>query len=235
MNLATQPFNRGTRPARLTVVLHPETLRKFLLISGIASSLLYVAMDIIGAAAFPGYNSASRAVSELSAIDTPSRPFMLAMGLVYNVLVLAFSVGVWASSAHNRPLRITATLLMIFGVLGFVAPIASMHQRGTQFNYIDTLHITLAMIDVALMFASIAFGSLAFGKKFRWYSIVTVVMLLLFGALTIPYAPLIAANQETPLLGVFERINIGVFMLWIIVLAFRLWNPSSMESRYENA
>jgi hypothetical protein len=34
--------------------------------------------------------------------------------------------------------------------------------------------------------------------------------------------PGVGANQPTPLLGVWERINIGVFLLWMIVLAIVL-------------
>ena len=35
-------------------------------------------------------------------------------------------------------------------------------------------------------------------------------------------APRVGASQPTPLLGVWERINIGVFLVWIVVLAITL-------------
>ena len=237
MNLASQPSGPGLFPqpiSRHTLGVRQESIRKLLLACGIASSLLYVAMDIIGAAAYPGYRFLSRAVSELSAINAPSRPFMLGLGLVYNVLVVAFSFGILASSANNRSLRITATLLMIFGLLGFAAPFTPMHMRGTEFTYTDSLHITGAMIAVLLMFLSIAFGASSLDKTFRVYSIITIVALLLFGALTIPDAPKIAADEPTPWVGLYERINIGVFMLWIIVLSMRLWSYRG-EVKNENA
>ncbi len=43
-----------------------------------------------------------------------------------------------------------------------------------------------------------------------------------FGALTFHDAPGVAANLATPWIGVWERINLGVFLLWVIVLAARL-------------
>jgi hypothetical protein len=42
---------------------------------------------------------------------------------------------------------------------------------------------------------------------------------LVFGVLTFLEAPGVAATRPTPLIGVWERINIGVFLLWVVVLA----------------
>jgi hypothetical protein len=61
------------------------------------------------------------------------------------------------------------------------------------------------------MLLAIAFGAAAFGKRFRLYSIVSLVILVAFGALTFWDAPRIAANLPTPWVGVWERINLGVF------------------------
>jgi len=46
--------------------------RKILLVCGILASLLYVAMNVIGAMMYDGYSSVSQTVSELSAIGAPS-------------------------------------------------------------------------------------------------------------------------------------------------------------------
>lgn len=49
-----------------------------------------------------------------------------------------------------------------------------------------------------------------------------MVLLVAFGVLTFLYGPRIAANLPTPRVGVFERINVGVFLVWIVVLATTL-------------
>ena len=46
--------------------------------------------------------------------------------------------------------------------------------------------------------------------------------LLTFGGLTFLEAPRLEANLPTPWIGLWERINISVFLLWIVVLAVRL-------------
>ena len=43
------------------------------------------------------------------------------------------------------------------------------------------------------------------------------------GGLTFRDAPRIGANLPTPWIGVWERINLGVFLLWVVMLAVALW------------
>jgi hypothetical protein len=50
------------------------------LIGGIVSSLLYVAMNVFVAMQWEGYSSASQTISELSAIDAPTRSLWVLPG-----------------------------------------------------------------------------------------------------------------------------------------------------------
>src|SRR5688572_10236471 len=51
------------------------------------------------------------------------------------------------------------------------------------------------------------------------YIIITFVIFLTFGILTSMEAPGIPQNLPTPRIGIWERINIGAFMLWVSVFA----------------
>jgi hypothetical protein len=84
------------------------------------------------------------------------------------------------------------------------------------------MHIALGVATEVLYLFALGFAASALGKKFRFYSVATFMVLFIFGALTFLDAPGVAANQPTPLIGVWERINIGVFLLWVIVLAIIL-------------
>src|SRR4051812_36484115 len=106
-------------------------LRKVLLICGILSSLLYVAMTVFIAMQWEGYSSASQTVSELSAVDAPTRSLWLLPGALYTVLVTAFGWGVWRSADRSRSLRIVGGLVGAYGSLGLLWPFAPMHLRET--------------------------------------------------------------------------------------------------------
>lgn len=200
-------------------------VRKILLSCGILSSLLYVGMNIFVAMQYEGYNSASQTVSELSAIDTLTRPLWVSLANVYSLLMVAFGWGVWKSAGQSRRLRIVAGAIIINVVVGLFWP--PMHQREVLAagggTLTDTLHIVFTMITVPLFLLAIAFGSAAFGKRFRIYSIVTILVLILFGVLTGLASPRMEADLPTPWIGVSERISIGAYMLWVVILAIILF------------
>lgn len=69
------------------------------------------------------------------------------------------------------------------------------------------------------MLLAMGFGAASFGKRFRFYSIATILVLLGFGLLTGLDAPRVQVNFPTPLLGVWESILIGAYLVWVMVLA----------------
>jgi hypothetical protein len=206
---------------------------KVFLFCGILSSFLYIAMNVFVAMQWEGYNSFSQTVSELSAIGAPTRPLWVLLGIVYTLLAAIFGLGVCRSAGQNRNLKIVGILITTYGVIGIGWPLAPMHLRevlaagGSTLS--DTMHIVFAMVSVVLMLLAIGFGAVAFEKRFRLYSIVTIFILIVFGALTVPDAARIQANLPTPWVGVWERINIGAFLLWIMVLAVVLLRKQKLS------
>ncbi|HXI28701.1 MAG TPA: DUF998 domain-containing protein [Vicinamibacterales bacterium] len=210
-------------------------VRRALLICGILSSLLYVAMTVAVPMRWPDYRSASQTISELSAIGAPTRTLWIVPAAIYTLLVTAFGFGVWTSAAGNRRLRVAGMSIVAYGSLGLLWPLAPMHLRealaagGSTLS--DTLHIALAVATVLLMLLAIAFAAAAFGARFRSYSVVSVVLLAAFGGLTFRDAPGVAANLPTPWIGVWERINVALFLVWVVVLAFALLRSRTAAAR----
>lgn len=97
-----------------------------------------------------------------------------------------------------------------------------MHLRGSETSLTDTLHIVWSAATVLLMMLAIGFGAAAFGRRFRLFSIATLAVFVVFGALTGLDGPRVTANLPTPWIGVWERINIAAFFLWLAVLAMVL-------------
>ena len=86
----------------------------------------------------------------------------------------------------------------------------------------DNLHIAFTIIIVFLMVLVMAFGATLFGKGFRVYSIVSLSAMVVFGLLAARSGPLIEDNQPTPMAGVWERISISLFLVWIAIVSVRL-------------
>lgn len=197
---------------------------KALLACGIAAPLLYVAMLVLVPMGWEGYSSASQTVSELSAIGAPTRALWVPLGIVYTLLIAAFGWGIWASAREHRRLRVVGGLMVATGVLGLFWP--PMHLREVLAagggTLTDTLHIVWMIVSGLLTLVAMGFSATAFGKRFRLYSVATIVLMVIFGALTSLEAPQMEANLPTPWIGVWERLNIAVWMLWIMVLAIAL-------------
>jgi hypothetical protein len=211
-------------------------IRKTLLVCGIASSLLYVVATILGALRWEGYSSITQSVSELIAVDAPSAPIVIPLFIIYCLLIYAFGVGVWMSAGQKRTLRIAAALIVakeVFGLWGTLY--APMHLRGAERTFSDSMHLIITGVGVLLcMFPAIGFGAASFGKGFRFYSLATMLVFLVFGVLAGSDGPRLAANLPTPWLGIYERINIFGYMLWIIVLATTLLRLQSGELKLED-
>jgi hypothetical protein len=62
------------------------------------------------------------------------------------------------------------------------------------------------------------------------YSITSLVVLVTGGVVTFPEAPSVGANLPTPWIGVWQRINLGVFLLWVVVLAMALLRTRNTDA-----
>lgn len=197
-----------------------EPLRRLLLACGVVSSLLYVAMNVVVPLQWDDYSSASQTVSELSAIGAPTRALWVVLAVGYILFFAAFGWGVWLSSEGNRRLRVTGALILAYCVVNVYWP--PMHLRGAEPSLTDALHIVWSMVAVLFMMVMMGFGAAALGRRFRLYTIATMASLIGLGSITARQAPLIAANLPTPWIGVWERVLIGAFLLWVVVLALSL-------------
>jgi hypothetical protein len=188
-------------------------------------SLLFAGM--VWLVRYEGYSLLSQVPSELTAIGAPTQALWARLGWIDTALEVAFGLGLWTSARGNRALRIVGGGGRAHAALSLRWPVAAMHQRGVLAaggkTWSDSFHVVLGAVTVLLMFFTSGFGAAAFGKRFRLYSIATIVVLLLFGGLTFLDAPRLQANLPTPWIGLWERINITVFLLWVVILAALLW------------
>lgn len=197
-----------------------------LLSCGFVSSVLFVAVNIIVPAQWEGYSLASRVPSELSAIGAPTRTLWAILASPYTLLMIAFGWGIMKADPENRRLCMAGKFLIAYGMLGFLWPFAPMHTRevlaagGGTFS--DTLHIALGGVTNIFYLLALGYAAAALSRRFRLYSIATFILVLVFGLLTFNDSPGVGRNEPTPLIGVWERINIGIFLIWIAVLSMIL-------------
>jgi hypothetical protein len=194
---------------------------KLLLICGTLGAFLYPLTDIIAGNLYKGYSFNEQTVSELFAIGAPTSSLVVAGFTISSLLFMAFASGIWLLSDGKRILRLLS--LMIWGnavnslVLWNFFP---MHMRGIQPSFTDTMHGILAINPFVLF--SIILGAVYFKNWFRYYSVATILLLIVMVVFAVPKALLVYENRPTPGLGIMERASQYGHQLWHAILAIVL-------------
>jgi hypothetical protein len=220
--MATLPHTSLKKDVNFTV--------RLLLICGILSPLYYVVVnDVVAAMLYPGYDRISRPVSELSATYAPSRPVLVPLLVIFELLMIAFWIGVWRSAQNNRALRITTGLMIGFAALGLLA--YPFPMKANEVLGVNTIHtIIWGVITPLLMLAGIGVSAAAFGKAFRLYAILTLVALITVSVWSSIEAAQVIAGKTVLWFGITERALIGLWLLWVAVLAITLLRAQSRGS-----
>ena len=201
-----------------------------LLWCGMLASVLYVVINIFVPAIAEGYSMKSQTVSELSAIGAPTRPVWIALIIPYSFLMIAFGFGVRRVSGENRLLKFVGALLIVNSIIGLFWP--PMHLRGVEPTLTDTLHIAFTFVTVMIFMIEIALASTAIRGPFAVYSVISLLLMVTFGVLTGLQGPAIPADLPTPMIGVWERISIASYVLWVFVFAVILLRRRDRNDRY---
>jgi hypothetical protein len=183
-------------------------------------------MAIVGGTRWENYSWLSQEFSRLSAVGAPSRSIHLLLSPIYFLLVIAF----WHSSGRKKSLRVISIALIIYAIGNWMWPQffpEDLSQPASALT--NTMHIVLTVATVLSWMLILGFATAAFSRGMRYYSIVTLLMLVVFGALAGAQGTALAAGQPTPGLGLVERINIYSFMLWLVVFAIVLM-PKTQKS-----
>ena len=219
----------------------PKMARRVLLACGILAALLYaVAHDALAAVLYQNYSPFSQTASELGSIGAPTRPAVTAVALIHEALLIAFGIGIWQSGRGSRAFRVTGALLIVYGAIGplwLPFPITARREIATAGGLNDVMHVVLGAVTILLELSIIGSGAVALGRWFRLYSILTFATVVVFWAWSFLYAPRLAAGEPTPWLGVIERIALGAWLLWLLVLAIAvlLGHPTLSRTSPESA
>jgi hypothetical protein len=201
-------------------------LRRSLLVCGVLSSVVYVAVDVLAEIFHGEYHSfTSQAVSELMAKGAPTERLVDPIYLfLYGPLLIAFGAGIWLSPGPKRVMHATGGLVIASALIGFSGPtLFEMNVRGSGGDpRADVLHMVVTGVISLVILVFIGIGAFAAGRRFRNYSFATIAVMLVFGVLTGFASRPLASGGPTPWLGIAERILLGAYLLWVAVLATRL-------------
>lgn len=194
---------------------------------GVLAPIAYALAVIIGGATTPGYSHVANAISELFSAGRHPHIIVLLLFATYNLGLLAF--GAWAfldrKAGYGKLFRAAMALLAVIGLLGAATLFFPQDERGTTATFAGTMHIVLSAISslltmVAMLLAGLDYFRNKDKKLFAYYSFASLAIVLISGGIS---AASVASNS--PYLGLFERVTIGAFLLWVLLLSACMARP----------
>ncbi|HBF68527.1 MAG TPA: DUF998 domain-containing protein [Firmicutes bacterium] len=185
-----------------------KSLLQYFGLLGILSFLSYLAAVIFSPLAYPGYDSLSQAVSDLSASDAPSLGLWNSLTALYNVCevtcVTVVCIGI--SKSKNKLLKLG---IYLFALMEYVSAIGyrafPLSSSGYEGQFQDVMHMIVTVIVVLLSIVSLVLIIISGfkDKSFLSYSICALIALtmMLVGALGMKIVP---SNY----FGVVERFSV---------------------------
>jgi hypothetical membrane protein len=186
---------------------------------GIASPMLFVLLVVVMGFIHPGYSHLTNFISDLGALDAPipyvQRLNFFQFGIGIAVLAWALYMGM------DQPSRVALVLQVIIGVGIFLSGIFPGHSNDPGSR--ETMLHNLVGIPAFLM---IMLVPLVAGWRFRrseaWrgLSAYSISMTPVLVAMFVLMARADASPTGAP--GLFQRLFIGTWLFWMVVIAHRL-------------
>lgn len=203
--------------------------RKTLLYSGVIAPILYVSTAIVGAALRDDYSHIVNAISELLSNGAPNKAVLDVVFNIYNVLLLAFAIGAYIALKHApRICRIAMGIFIGIQVLSFSWGFFPMDPLGAEATFAGMMHnilggvVAFATILMPLLMG-LGFRKLNGSNSYSTYAFISSFIIFVSGLTGV-----ILAGQGFRVFGLFERITIGTYEVWILVTALKLLKMESI-------
>jgi hypothetical protein len=187
--------------------------------SGLIAVGLYVGATVLGGVLDPHYSQIGNSISQLTATGAPSWSVEAPLYAAYNLVLFGFSVAIYRTLSNARRLTALAVVFFAIGAIAGLGQVTFFRQDpgGIPVTVSGLGHIILAAVSSLLTVVSTLVYGFAFRRDATWRKLSSpsfgaTAALLLSG-------PAAALTVTTAYAGLFERVTIGVFMLWVVVVS----------------
>ena len=198
--------------------------KKYYASLGIITPLVYLFAVVLGGFIMPNYSHTYNTISELTGAGFPDILILDFLFMLYNVLLVAFSVGglVFFQPVKVRMARILFALLLAAGLIGLLFSFFPQDMRGAPPTASGKIHIILAGIISPVTVASAILAGFTFKsdpiyQELSAFSFAMGAVILATGGATA-----ISIAVDSPFGGIFERLTIGAFLVWFLFLAVKI-------------
>jgi len=180
-------------------------------IAGLGAPSAYLATVLVGGALTPGYSHLTQPVSALFQGSAPLAAPVSAAFVIYNLLLMAFAIGLF------RTLPGPATMILLNGAIGLVIELFPMDAPGAAMSFAGAIHIGLAAALVLTCTLAMGWAALEYRARHPhlfWSTLTLLAIMLVAGGIAAQ-----AAVIGWSWLGLFQRLTIAAYLVWVALLA----------------
>ena len=185
-----------------------------LLWSGLVAALLYVATAAVGGLVLGAYDPWNEPVSAMTAVGRTDSGWVAASFVVYNIAVAVYAAAALLRRATATGWRVVFATLFGTAVAGLLMGPFAMDAPGSAMTVAGMIHIGLAAFTSLATIAMVGMSAVLWHREgereLSRMAIASLALIVPFGLL----AALATANAW-PLSGLYERLTIGGFELWL--------------------
>lgn len=207
-----------------TYTLQKRTLIHWLGLLGIASLVSYLLAVVFSPSAYPGYNWMAQAVSDLSALDAPSRQLWLKLSCFYGIGAVV-SLTVCCIYIQNRLNKLLRAGIYLFTVMNWVSnlgytmfPLSTSGYAGTFQDIMHAYVVTTTVVGLSIVSLVLIMIGGYKERKYRSLAIFATIALcaMFIGAIGTGTLP-------TAYFGVAERFSVFAAAGFTAVLGYDLF------------
>lgn len=210
-------------------------LINWMCLTGIISAIFYLLHDLVGQRNYPSYNWLEQAVSDLTAVNAPSRIIAGGLSAAYGIFAVlcCMMMCVFIQGKGNKTLRLGvyfyAAMNLVSAVGYAIFPLTDEGQAGT---FQDIMHVYVVTVLVVLLsivsLILIAIGSLKNNKRHLSLSMWAMIALasMIFGAVGANILP-------SAYFGLVERFSTYSAVLFTAILG--IYGFTLFEKQEERA
>lgn len=203
---------------------------KYFLACGTLAPLIYLGAVVFGGAYYPGYRPLFQAISELIASGAPNKAVLDVVFFFCTILIALFSFGIFLlvkrTSSHEARTAAKLGSLSLAGMsfLGLLILFFPIDPHGSLPSLNGNIHVVLASVMSAVSLPTVLLIGFWLSKQSTYnglalYSFITASFLFVVGGITA-----VIFFSDNPLLGAFERLTFALFLQWLLILAWKLFN-----------
>jgi hypothetical membrane protein len=194
-------------------------------ILGMVAPIIYVFHVVYGGLLWAGYSHIRQPISDLSATGAPDRDLLQGILYIYGILLVIFTIYafLYFKKSDNKTIKVAMAIFITAQIVSISYGFFPEDLSGAEATFTGTMHLVVTGLIVPLTIltpfvSGIAFRKIEGFRSLSLYSYITTAIIFFVGGLTV----ILMANKSE-VFGLFERINIGSYQLWIFIFALKLF------------